>query len=109
MIPPQGKTDRPRELDMRDLVDAIQYMLGTGCQWRAVPECFPAAASIRNCFYAWRDTGVPERMPDALRTLAHGACWPFGAADGGRDCQPAGQDRRERRPVRIRCGKERQG
>ena len=33
---------------------------------------FSAVASVRNCFHSWRDTGVPDRMPDALRALARG-------------------------------------
>ncbi len=45
-------------------------MLGTGCQWRAVPKRFPPSASIQNRFCEWCRTGVPERMLDALRARA---------------------------------------
>ncbi len=45
-------------------------MLGTGCQWRAVPKRFPPSASIQNRFCEWCRTGVSERMLDALRARA---------------------------------------
>ena len=70
LIPPPGRMGRPRELDMREVFNAVQFILGTGCQWRAIPKCFPPSASVQNHFYAWCRTGVLERMLDALRTLA---------------------------------------
>ena len=70
LIPPPGRMGRPRELDMREVFNAIQFILGTGCQWRAIPKCFPPFTSVQNHFYAWCRTGVLERMLDALRALA---------------------------------------
>ena len=72
LIPPPGRMGRPRELDMREVFNAVQFILGTGCQWRAIPKCFPPFTSVQNHFYAWCRTGVLERMLDALRTLARG-------------------------------------
>ena len=37
LLPRQGRMGRPRRTILRRIVDAIQYMLGTGCQWRALP------------------------------------------------------------------------
>ena len=70
LIPPPGRMGRPRELDMREVFNAVQFILGTGCQWRAIPKCFPPFTSVQNHFHAWCRTGVLERMRDALRTLA---------------------------------------
>ena len=70
LIPPPGRMGRPRELDMREVFNAVQFILGTGCQWRAIPKCFPPFTSVQNHFHAWCRTGVLERMLDALRTLA---------------------------------------
>lgn len=61
---------RPRTTDLREVLDAIQYMLATGCQWRALPKCFPQFTTVQNYFYAWRNSGVFERMLDALRQHA---------------------------------------
>ncbi|MDE2792155.1 MAG: transposase [Paracoccaceae bacterium] len=67
LIPPPGRMCRPRQLDMREVFNAVQLILRTGCQYRAIPKCFPPSTSVQNHFYAWRDYG---RMLDALRTLA---------------------------------------
>ena len=69
LIPPPSRMGRPRILDMREVFNGIQFMLRTGCQWRAIPKCFPPFASIQNHFHAWCRTGVLERMLDALRAL----------------------------------------
>ena len=37
MLPKQGPLGRPRETDLREVFNAIQYVLATGCQWRALP------------------------------------------------------------------------
>ncbi len=67
LIPPPTKIGRPREHDMREVFNAVQFMLGTGCQWWAIPKRFPPFTSVQNHFYAWRDNGVLDRMMDALR------------------------------------------
>ncbi len=41
LIPRQGRLGRPRERDLREVFNAVQYQLATGCQWRALPDCFP--------------------------------------------------------------------
>ncbi len=70
LLPPPSKLGRRRTADLREICNAIHYMLATGCQWRAIPKCFPPFTTIQNYFYAWRDRGVIERMMDALRALA---------------------------------------
>ena len=70
LVPPPSRRGRPRVLDKREVFNGIQFMLGTGCQWRAIPKCFPPFTSIQRHFYAWCRAGVLERMLDALRTLA---------------------------------------
>ncbi len=72
LIPPPSKMGRPRTLNMRKVVNAIQFMLGTGCQWRAIPKCFPPFTSIQNYFYSWIRGGVLDEMLGALRSLARG-------------------------------------
>ena len=41
LLPPPSKLRRPRSTDLREVFNAIRYMLATGCQWRAIPRCFP--------------------------------------------------------------------
>ena len=69
-LPPPSKLGRPRSTDLREVPDAIQYMLATGCRLRAIPRCSAPFATVQNHFHPWRDKGVLERMMDALRGLA---------------------------------------
>ena len=68
-LPPPAKRGRPRETDLREVFNAIQYMRDTGCQWRAIPPCFPPAATVQQYFHLRRDGGVFARMMDGLRAL----------------------------------------
>jgi transposase len=59
---------RPVKTDLRDVVDAILYLLRTGCQWRYLPKDFPPKSTVFRYFARWRDDGTLERIHDALRT-----------------------------------------
>ena len=72
MLPKQGPLGRPRETDLREVFNAIQYVLATGCQWRALPGDFPPYSTVINYFYGWQGGGVFDRMMDAFRDLARG-------------------------------------
>jgi putative transposase len=57
---------RPRTTNLRRVVEAILYVLATGCQWRALPSDFPPRSTVQGYFYAWRDTGLWRRVVTAL-------------------------------------------
>jgi putative transposase len=57
---------RPREVDLRSIVNAILYVLATGCQWRALPKDFPPRSTVQGYFYRWRDDGTWCWINDAL-------------------------------------------
>jgi transposase len=65
-MPPRRRLGRPREVDLREVVQAIFYILSTGCQWRALPKEFPPYSTVQGYFYAWRDTGRWQRIVQAL-------------------------------------------
>src|ERR1700683_985695 len=65
-MPPRRGRGRPREVDLREVVQAIFYILSTGCQWRALPSEFPPYSTVQGYFYAWRDTGRWHRIVRAL-------------------------------------------
>jgi putative transposase len=67
LLPPQRRLGRPRTVSLRDVVEAILYMLATGCQWRALPKDFPPRATVQGYFYLWRDIRVWSRIIRALR------------------------------------------
>ena len=57
---------RPRSVLQRDLIDAIFYILRTGCQWRMLPHDFPPWGTVASQFYRWRRSGVWERIQNSL-------------------------------------------
>ena len=59
---------RPRELSLRQVVNAILYVLKTGCQWRQLPREFPAWSAVYYYFYRWSREGTWERLNHALRS-----------------------------------------
>lgn len=65
-LPRRHRLGRPREVDLRQVLQAILYILSTGCQWRALPKEFPPYTTVQGYFYAWRDTGRWQRIVTAL-------------------------------------------
>jgi putative transposase len=59
---------RPRKTDVRDVLDAILYLLHTDCQWRYLPKDFPPKSTVWRYFDEWRRLGILERLHDALST-----------------------------------------
>jgi putative transposase len=57
---------RPRKTDLRAAVNAILYILATGCQWRALPKHFPPRSTVQGYFYQWRDDGTWHCINRAL-------------------------------------------
>ena len=61
-MPPVRRLGRPRETDLRAVVDAILYIARTGCQWRLLPKDFPPFTTVQGYFYDWRDQNLFERI-----------------------------------------------
>jgi Putative transposase of IS4/5 family (DUF4096) len=49
---------RRRSTDLRAVVNAIFYLLRTGCQWRLLPRDYPPRSTVYHYFSAWRGRGV---------------------------------------------------
>jgi putative transposase len=62
-----GKWGRPTEVDLREVVNAIFYLVRTGCQWRYLPRDFPHPSSVRYYFDKWRADGTWRELNDRLR------------------------------------------
>lgn len=67
LIPPAKSGGHPRTVNMREVVNAIFYLVRGGCAWRALPHDFPCWSTVWTYFRNWRLTGVWERMHTALR------------------------------------------
>lgn len=66
LLPRPNRLGRPRKTELRSVVEAILYILSTGCQWRALPHEFPPYSTVQGYFYAWRDTGRWQRIVSVL-------------------------------------------
>jgi transposase len=58
---------RPRKTAVRDVLDAILYLLRTGCQWRYLPKDFPPRSTVWRYFDEWRHNGTLDQIHDRLR------------------------------------------
>jgi putative transposase len=65
-LPRPSRVGRPREVDLRAVMDAVLYILATGCQWRALPKDFPPRSTVQYYFYLWRDQRIWRRINRAL-------------------------------------------
>ena len=61
-LPQRHRLGRPPKTEMRKVVNALLYMVRTGCQWRQLPREFPPYTTVQHYFYAWRDGGVLDRI-----------------------------------------------
>jgi transposase len=61
-LPPRNRLGRPPKTETRNVVNALLYMVRTGCQWRQLPREFPPYTTVQHYFYGWRDGGVLERI-----------------------------------------------
>jgi putative transposase len=67
LVPPPKPGGRPRTLDMRAVLNAILYIVVSGCQWRMLPKEYPNWQSVYSYYAAWRDDGTWQRIHDTLR------------------------------------------
>lgn len=70
LVPGPSPLGRPRKVDVRAVMNAILYVLATGCQWRALPKDFPARSTVQGYFYRWRDDRTWRWVNDALVRMA---------------------------------------
>jgi putative transposase len=78
---PVHTTGRPREVDMREVLNAIFYLNRSGCQWDMLPHDLPAKSTVYDHFKQWRDDGTWQTILDALRRQVRTA--------GGHDPSPS--------------------
>jgi transposase len=67
LLPGAKPGGRPRAHPLREVVDALRYVLRGGIAWRALPHEYPPWQTVSHYFRAWRLDGTWERISDALR------------------------------------------
>jgi putative transposase len=79
-LPAPSRVGRPRTVDLRAVLDAIFYLLRSGCQWRLLPKEFPPRSTVYDYFRRWWDDGTLLVIYHVLHAQARAAA--------GREPQP---------------------
>lgn len=58
---------RPREVDYREIINGIFYVLHEGCKWRALPHDLPPWQTVYNYFRYWQKLGIWQKIHTQLR------------------------------------------
>ena len=66
LIPPAKRGGRRRSVNVREVLNAIFYVLWTGCQWKALPKDFPSKSTAHWYFTLWNWDGTLARIHHAL-------------------------------------------
>lgn len=67
LLPASKPGGRPRTVDLKEVLNAILYVLRTGCAWRMLPHDLPPWQTVYKYFRRFSEDGTWERVHDALR------------------------------------------
>jgi transposase len=73
LIRPSKRGGRPRTVDVREVLNAIFYVLWTGCQWKALPKDLPPRSTVWDYMDLWEWDGTLNRIHHALYVEAREA------------------------------------
>jgi transposase len=68
LLPAESAIGHPREVDFREIVNAIFYVQREGCTWRGLPGDFPPWQTVYNYLRHWQKLGLWQQVHDQLRT-----------------------------------------
>ncbi|MDB5384083.1 MAG: family transposase [Rhodospirillales bacterium] len=69
LIPPAKRGGNARRVDLREVVNGLLHVLGTVCQWRAIPKDLPPRSTLHGSFMRWEWEGTLGRIHHALHVL----------------------------------------
>src|SRR3954452_3264792 len=93
LIRPAKRGGRPRTVNVREVLNAIFYVLWTGCQWKALPKDLPPRSTVWEYLDLWDWDGTLERIHHALYVEVR--------ENAGREAEPDDGDHRQ--PDRKGC------
>jgi putative transposase len=65
---PKAKTGgRPRKTNEREVVNAVFYVLKSGCDWRMLPHDLPPYQTVYEYFTAWKKDGTWKKIHESMR------------------------------------------
>ena len=67
LVPSAKPGGRPEKYSKREIMNAIFYILRSGCAWRLLPHDFPPWQIVYQYFWRWRNDGTWQYMHDLLR------------------------------------------
>ena len=70
LLPKTGKGQgkgRPCEVPLREVINAIFYLLRSGCSWRMLPNDYPNWKTVYSRFSRWKNNGTWRKIHDQLR------------------------------------------
>src|SRR5271163_2283401 len=94
VLPAARPGGRPRTTNLRSALNAIFYLLRTGCQWRLLPLDFHGEARSTITFGTWQSSGVWVHLHRVLLRAGPSSCWTGSLSIGGDHGWPIGQDDR---------------
>ena len=68
-IPCSKRGGNKRTVDIREVMNGLTYVLGIGCQWRAIPKDLPPRSTVNHYFCRWQHDGTLDRLHHALYVL----------------------------------------
>src|SRR5713101_5929675 len=72
LIPPAKHGGRQREVEVREVLNGIMYVLSTGCQWAYLPKDLPPSSTVYYYFDRWTDDGTLARLHHELYVRCRG-------------------------------------
>ena len=67
LLPTAQGVGRPREVDLREIINGIFYVVREGCSWRALPHDLPPWQTVYNYFRHWQRLGIWQKIHKQLR------------------------------------------
>ena len=69
LLPPPQPGGRKRTTNIREVINAVFYLLRTGVQWSNLPHDFPPEGTVRDYYHRWKRNGTWQTIHDCLRRL----------------------------------------
>jgi putative transposase len=73
LLPPAKPGGRPRQVDLREVINTLMYQDRTGCQWEYLPHDLLPKSTVWDYFKAWQQDGTWQKVLDSLRGMVRKA------------------------------------
>ena len=95
LMPKPGRRGRPREVDFREVVNAVRYLVRSGCGWRMLPIHFGPWQTVYGWFRELARRFLFQTIHDVALMLDRERAGREASPTAGGDRQPVGQGSRK--------------